>query len=338
MSAEEKGAGLGRARRRVAIAGCGRMGLVHAERIVADGRGEIVGLCDANRSLAEQLGAQCATQAAIHTDVLSLLAETEPDVVLICTPTDLHFEHVSACQEAGVHILCEKPLADSRERIDQLISAAQQSAARQAIAYQRRSWATFRTLRREILSGRWGSVKGVSMDVSEGWQQTIAGTWRDDPQSNFGGFIGDAGSHKLDAVFYVTGLAAREVFARTWTCGSRVEILASVSAVLGDGVPLTISFVGNGQILSEDLHVSCAEAELILRDGRVWIARRSQVEPLVPLEPDANPVTTFFDLLDGVAENCAPFSCARPVFDLTAAILESAERGTSVQVKNAQIN
>jgi hypothetical protein len=108
--------------------------------------------------------------------------------------------------------------------------------------------------------------------------------------------------------------------------------MASVSAVLGEDVPLTISFVGNGQILSEDLHVHCAEAELIVRDGQVWIARGSQVEPLLPLEPDANPVTTFFDLLDGVTENCAPFSCARPVFDLTAAILESAACGRNVEI------
>lgn len=317
---------------RVAIVGCGRMGLVHTERIVADGRGEIVALCDADASLAARLGAQSAPDAHTYSELSQMLADVRPEVVLICTPTAAHFEQVSACQAAGVHIVCEKPLADSRDCIDRLTAAANRSTAQHAIAYQRRSWATFRTLRREVQSGRWGAVRAVSMHVSEGWQQTIAGTWRDDPRANFGGFVGDAGSHKLDAIFYVTGLAPREVFARTWTCGSQVEILASVSAVLGEDVPLTVSFVGNGQILSEDLHVSCDEAELIVRDGRAWIARANQVEPLLPLEPDANPVTTFFDLLDGIAENCSPFRCARPVFDLTAAILESAARGRNVMV------
>jgi predicted dehydrogenase len=314
------------------------MGLVHAERIVTDGRGEIVAFCDADARRASALGAQLAPDAGIYVELALLLAETLPDAVLICTPTDAHCDDVAACQAAGVHVLCEKPLADSRDRIDRLVAAAEHSAAQHAIAYQRRSWATFRTLRREVLSGRWGPVRAVSLQVSEGWQQTIAGTWRDDPQANFGGFVGDAGSHKLDAVFFVTGLAPREVFARSWTCGSRVPVLASVSAVLGDDVPLTVSFVGNGQVLSEVLHVYCVEAELSIRDGRAWIARGNQVESLLPLEPDANPVTTFFDVLDGVAENCAPFSCARPVFDLTAAIQESAASGRNVEIDTPPTN
>jgi hypothetical protein len=62
------------------------------------------------------------------------------------------------------------------------------------------------------------------------------------------------------------------------------------------------------------------------------------VESLLPLEPDANPVTTFFDVLDGVAENCAPFSCARPVFDLTAAIQESAASGRNVEIDTPPTN
>jgi hypothetical protein len=96
-----------------------------------------------------------------------------------------------------------------------------------------------------------------------------------------------------------------------------------------------MSFVGNGQVLSEELHVSCDEAELIVRDGRAWIARANQVEPLLPLEPEGNPVTAFLDLLEGAAENHAPFRCARPVFDLTAAILKSAASGRSVTIPNA---
>ena len=87
------------------------------------------------------------------------------------------------------------------------------------------------------------------------------------------------------------------------------------------------SFVGNSQILSEALHVYCADAELLIRDGRAWIAREGAMEPLTPLEPESNPVSAFLDVLEGQAENAAPFACAQPVFDLTAAILESARSG-----------
>ena len=99
----------------------------------------------------------------------------------------------------------------------------------------------------------------------EAWQRTITGTWHDDPQQNPGGFIGDAGSHKIDMLFHLTGLPPREVYARTWQPGSQVEIVASVSAVLGDDVSCTLDFIGNAQYLGEDVSVHCVEADLLLR-------------------------------------------------------------------------
>lgn len=320
----------GRPRRRTAIVGCGRMGLVHAQRLIEDGRAEIVALADEDRSAAEHLQQRFAPDRPVFRDITTLLESAVPDVVVICTPTAAHCDQSAACQSCGVHVLCEKPLSDTRERIDRLIAAAEAGPGRCAIAYQRRSWATYRTLRREVQSGGWGPVRSASMQVREDWQSTISGTWRDDPQANFGGFVGDAGSHKIDAVFFVTGLAPREVFARSWTCGSRVDVVTSVSAVLSGDVPLTMDFSGNAHALGEDLHVCCAEADLLIRDGRAWIGRGNRLEPLAPLEGESNPVSAFFDVLDGVAENAAPFHCARPVFDFTAAILDSAATGRSI--------
>lgn len=320
-------------RRRVAIVGCGRMGLVHAERLVADGRAEIVALADDNLSAAKRLRDQYAVGRPVFCDVRTMLDCVPADVVLICTPTVAHFDQVAACQSRGVHVLCEKPLSDSRARIEQLIAAAESASVQHAVAYQRRSWATYRTLRREVQSGRWGPVRAATMQVREDWQSTIGGTWRDDPRENFGGFVGDAGSHKIDAVFFVTGLAPWEAFARSWKYGSRVEVVTSVSAVLSGDVPLTMDFIGNAHGLGEDLVVSCAEADLLIRDGRAWIVRGNRHEPLAPQEAESNPVSAFLDLLDGFAENAAPFRCARPVFEFTAAILESAATGRSIGVR-----
>jgi len=193
MSDSQKPESPARPWRSAAIVGCGRMGLVHAERLLADGRARIVALVDEDPLAAERLRDQYAPGARVFTQLAMLLSEIVPDVVIIGTPTAVHFDQVTACQYHGIHVLCEKPLSDSRDRIDRLVSAAESSSARHAIAYQRRSWATYRTLRREILSGRWGPVRAVAMHVQEDWQSTIAGTWRDDPAANFGGFVGDAG-------------------------------------------------------------------------------------------------------------------------------------------------
>ena len=317
---------------RFAIIGCGRMGRLHTERLHTDGRGLVVGLFDQDRAIAERLRADTAPEASVCDDLASLLQTPDLDAAVICTPTTSHFDQTLACRERGLHVLCEKPLAESRERIVALIEESLRPGPHCMLAYQRRFWSTFRTLRREVQSGRWGPVRAVTSHNVEHWQPTIPGTWRDDPSINLGGFVGDAGSHKLDAVFYVTGLAPREVFARNWNCGSRVPIVSSVSAVLEGDVPLCMDFIGHAQYLGEDLHVHCAEADLMVRDRRVWIARGNRLEPLENVEPESDPDRGFLDLLDGIGPNVAPFECARSVYESTVAILESSRTGRSVDV------
>jgi predicted dehydrogenase len=307
----------------LALIGCGQIGRLHAERIRADGRGRIVAVTDPHRESAERLRRELAPEATVFETLPDLFGHAAIDAAVVCSPTNLHFEQASLLLERGVPTLCEKPLADTRERIMALIERAQ-SGPLLSLAYQRRYWSTFRTLRREVQSGRWGRVRSVTTHSSERWQQTIAGTWRDDPAFNPGGFIGDAGSHKIDMVFFVTGLAPVEVFAHNDQRGSRVPIVTTVSGRLTNGVALSMNFVGDAQHWREDFCIHCEQADLSIHDGRLWIARDNRVEPLTDLEPESNPNTAFLNcLLDG-AVNQAPPECALAVWDFTQAVLTSA--------------
>lgn len=318
---------------RIGIIGCGRMGRLHSERILADGRARIVAYQDTRRSVAESLRDQLVPQAMVFDTLEALLEETPLDAAIICTPTSLHDAQVLACRRRGLHVLCEKPLADTRERIIGLIEEHRREPhLHLSVAYQRRYWSVYRTLRKEARSGRWGRVRAVTSHNVENWQQTIAGTWRDDPQINWGGFLGDAGSHKIDMLFYLTGLKPVEVFARTDRCGSRVEIIGTVSALLENDVQVAMDFIGNAQYLSEDVHLHCTEADLMVRHGHLWIARNGRLDPLVNSEPESNPVVGFLDaLLDGATET-APPACALPVRDFTEAILTSGATGETVRL------
>lgn len=314
------------------------MGRVHAGRLQRDPRARVACLFDVDREAAERLQVDLAPDAAICSDIDDLWRRDDVDAAVICTPTSLHCEHVLRARERGWAVLCEKPLADTPRRTLELIESVGRGGAPVSIAYQRRSWAIYRTLRREVQSGRWGPIQSVAAHSSERWQQTIRGTWRDDPAINPGGFLGDAGSHKLDALFFVTGLRLAEVFARSRKCGSRVEIVTSVLAVAGGDVPVGMDFIGNAQHQAEDLHVHCADADLMVRDYRVWIARGNQVEPLTPLEPESHPIASFLDLLEGRGSNAAPVECAWPVCEATHAILESAAIGRIISLPSDSAN
>ena len=330
---------------RFAILGCGRMGRMHIERLIADGRGRVVALFDTQSDTVESLRRELVPDARGFTDFDDLLTHIEADAAIIGTPTSLHFDHIRACRSHGWHVLCEKPLADRREHLLTLIDESRHGPVL-SVAYQRRSWPVYRVLRDEIQSGRWGAVRAVTSINSERWQQTIGGTWRDDPAINLGGFIGDAGSHKIDLAFFLTGLKPLDVFARNQTCGSRVEIVSSLSARLERDVLLIMHFTGHAQTFREDFHLHCEHADLLVRDWQIWLGRNNTLEPLSVADPRmqaalgvsplthpeldrlGNPVSGFLDQLLLGTPAVSPPECALPVFDFTQAALRSGHSGT----------
>ena len=311
---------------RFAILGCGRMGRHHAQILIADGRAEIVALLDAHTPIAAAMQADVCQSAQICHDLDHLVSLDQVDAAIICTPTAEHHRQAAACLDRDWHLLCEKPLAGNRIEILDLIGRGETARAKGrvfSLGYQRRHTALYRTIRREVRSGRWGAVRAIVSHNVENWQSTITGTWRDDPQQNSGGFITDAGSHKLDSIFYITGLTPREAFARSQTWGSHVEIVTSVSALLSDNVTATIDFIGHAQYLGEDLNIHCERADLMIRHGELWMAREGHMERLPVDEPESTPVNGFLDSILLGAGELSPPSAALPVFDLTQAILES---------------
>src|SRR5690606_6882654 len=161
---------------RIAIIGCGRMGRLHTARLHEDGRARVATLFDVDIAAAQSLQRDLAPTATVHNDVDAMLQASGIDAAVICTPTSAHFDQIRACRERGLAVLCEKPLADSAERTQQLICESQTGPPLE-VAYQRRSWATYRTLRREVAAGCWGPIRAVTSHNAEYWQQTIAGTW-----------------------------------------------------------------------------------------------------------------------------------------------------------------
>ena len=322
---------------RLAMVGCGQIARLHAERLKKDPRGQLIALYDPQRAAMEWMQREWAPHARLCTSLDELLRISEVDAAIVCTPTRMHFEHVRSCRERGWPILCEKPLADTRDRIEQLIAEVQ-SGPPLTVAYQRRHGSLYRTLRREVQSGRWGRVLAVASHNAEHWEQlqAIPGTWRDDPALNPGGYLGDAGSHKIDIIFHITGLKPVEVFAHGHHGQRHVEIVSTISAMLQDDtkrtIPLSMSFLGNAHHFSEFLHIVCERADFKLMDHHLWQGRENELRPVTDLEPESNPITGFLDMLVEGRANIAPAECARPVFQFTQGVLESVTSQRPVKV------
>lgn len=105
---------------RVAVVGAGHMGRYHAEKFAARADCRLVGVVDADRARAEALGSRLGCPSfSSHAAILKMA-----DAAVVAVPTERHHEVASACLEAGLHVLVEKPIAVDLAQSDALIALA----------------------------------------------------------------------------------------------------------------------------------------------------------------------------------------------------------------------
>jgi len=318
---------------RLALVGCGAAGRQHAVRLAADARAEVGVLFDPVASQAVAVRGELLPQAAIAAQLEEALAWPGLHAVVIASPTQQHFPQVSAALRRGLHVLCEKPLASDRGEIAALLEQAHSQNRLLAISYQRRYKAPYLTARRELAerADQYGPLEQMHLFVCERWEQTIQGTWRDDPAVGAGYFF-DAGSHQVDVISFITGQRPVAVLACSRKSRSRVEIVTQVWARYDGGAQLCAHFVGNAHHWREDIHFHCQEADLLIRGERLWRARNNAVLEIEDLLPGSDPDRGFIDALLRGSAHLSPAEVALPMHDWTAAVLASARSGTWVEL------
>ena len=150
------------------------------------------------------------------TDYREVIARDDIDIVDIVTPGDSHAEIAIAALEAGKHVLCEKPLANTVSQARDMAQAAESAAAKGALAmvgftYRRVPAATFaRDLVRE---GFVGKVRHVRAEYLQDWlsDPETPLTWRMQKDKAGSGSLGDIGAHAIDLAQFITGETLSEV-------------------------------------------------------------------------------------------------------------------------------
>ncbi|HWO63238.1 MAG TPA: Gfo/Idh/MocA family oxidoreductase, partial [Umezawaea sp.] len=149
--------------------------------------------------------------AAVETDWAALVQRDDVQLVDICTPGDSHCDIAVAALEAGKHVLCEKPLANSVAEAEKMAAAAEAAAARgvrSMVAFNYRRVPALAFARKLVAEGRLGEVRHVRAVYLQDWLSDPASpmTWRMDREKAGSGALGDLGAHIVDAAQFVTGL------------------------------------------------------------------------------------------------------------------------------------
>ncbi|WP_329519760.1 Gfo/Idh/MocA family protein [Spirillospora sp. NBC_01491] len=148
--------------------------------------------------------------AAVETDWKALLRRDDVQLIDICTPGDTHAEIAVAALEAGKHVLCEKPLANSVAEAETMAAAAARAAergVRSMVGFNYRRIPAVTLARKLVADGRIGTVRHVRAQYLQDWLADAGApfTWRMDKDRAGSGALGDIGAHAVDAAQFVTG-------------------------------------------------------------------------------------------------------------------------------------
>jgi predicted dehydrogenase len=188
------------------------------------------------------------------------------EAVAIVTPNHMHFAPAKLFLEAGVHVICDKPLTATLDEAEELARIARRSGKLFVLTHNYTGYPMVRQARAMIASGEVGEVRVVQAEYAQDWLTervedggSKQAEWRTDPRrSGAGGCIGDIGTHAYNLVSFVTGLELESLCA---------DLSALVPArALDDNAHVLLRFAGGarGMLWASQVAVG-NENRLVLR-------------------------------------------------------------------------
>ncbi|RZU10851.1 putative dehydrogenase [Kribbella rubisoli] len=173
-----------------------------------------------------------------ETDWRKLLGRDDVQLVDVCTPGDSHAEIAIAALEAGKHVLCEKPLANTVEEAEAMTAAAEAARAkgiRSMVGFTYRRVPAIALARQLVAEGKIGTIRHVRAQYLQDWISDPEAplSWRLDKSKAGSGALGDIGAHIIDMTQYITGDTIGEVSARLETFVKERPVAAEHSGLAG---------------------------------------------------------------------------------------------------------
>ena len=169
------------------------------------------------------------------------------EAVAIVTPNHLHFAAAKAFLEAGIHVICDKPLTSRLDDAEALAQTVAASGRLFVLTHNYTGYAMVRQAREMVAGGALGALRVVQVEYAQDWlterlEQTgqKQAAWRTDPaQSGAGGCVGDIGTHAFNLARFVSGLEVTQLAA---------ELTSFVEGrALDDNVSVLLRFAGGAK-------------------------------------------------------------------------------------------
>ncbi len=227
---------------RLGMVGAGGIARSHADAIKRNGDYILTAVADINAERAEEMAA--AHGARAYTDYKDMDC-AEIDAVILNLPHYLHCEVTVYFLEKGVHVLCEKPMANTVAECDRMIEAARRTGTKLAIGHVQKYFSAAKDVRSIIEGGNLGRLTMITESRCKDYLKKRA-PWFLNKRTAGGGIAMNLGAHSLDRILYTTGLSVESVQAITSNplTEDDVELNAQILLQLSGGVSATVSLCG----------------------------------------------------------------------------------------------
>ncbi|HEY1686848.1 MAG TPA: Gfo/Idh/MocA family oxidoreductase [Tepidisphaeraceae bacterium] len=324
-----------------AIIGCGGMANWHAQCLQKIDGVRVVGLCDTRPEQTKTFKEKYFPQAHEFSDYPQMLRDCPEkiDAVVLVTPHTLHYSEAKTCMEAGVHVLCEKPMVTRSEQAYDLWRVVKQTGKKFGITYQAPYTVEYQAIKRMRDEGKMGKVQIIQGWLAQGWLKLTTNTWRQNPELSGGGQMYDSGAHVLNGMMWIMNEPVVEVACFYNKQGSPVDINGVAAFRFQSGALASFAIGGNSPGWDVELKIQTDKMQVktgphggfleLIREGKKHYANVDFDERPSAYTPHQN----FVDAIEGKAELQAGVRYGVLLSALMDALYESADNQKIVKVK-----
>ncbi len=337
----------------VALVGCGMIGTSHAEAIINDGRAELAALVHGRDYNKGKAFADKYNIPFITGDYRDVIEKCDIDMVIIATPSSYHAQCAIDFANAGIDILCEKPLDVKVETMTAMIDAVEKNNVLMGCVFPNRTQSGIANAKKILDSGELGKMRIVEFQYRgyRSHEYYSASYWRGSKAINGGGCLINQGSHGIDALVYLAG-DVKSVCAVCDTMGRNIDGEDTAAALLefengahGTLMGTVLSYYPEKNSECDRIRIECEKGTIVFADGKTMLYKslsedefkveaiqlsdkvESFGEKPEDMDMDAHN-TVVSNFIDGILKGeklIAPARDARRAVDLILTIYKSAE-------------
>ncbi|MCZ6675504.1 MAG: Gfo/Idh/MocA family oxidoreductase [Verrucomicrobia bacterium] len=257
----------------------------HAQAIQAMESSNVEAIYARRQSVAEELASEFGCKA--YSDADAFFNESGIEIVTIATPSGAHLEPALQAAAAGKHIICEKPLEISTERVDRMIEATDKAGVTLSGIFNRRFNPAVKAFKAAIEQNRFGNIAlaGASIRWYRDPEYYASSNWRGTWRWDGGGALRNQGIHAIDQLLYLAGPVKKVAASTTRSTHKGIEVEDTAVALLEFENGARGIIEGSTACWSEsgnpaEIYVNGDQGSVILADGgfRQWEFRESSPE------------------------------------------------------------